>query len=136
VLRGNSAEGIGLAIAVDTAKPVIDKLRKGGDNPSSTAFLGVEFQTLTPDIRENIGTAATRGAVIGDVSPGSPADQAGLNRFDVIVAVDGKEIRTATDLLTTIRERKPGDTISIEHFRGQERRTTKATLISRAGLNE
>ena len=136
VLRGNSAEGIGLAIAVDTAKPVIDKLRKGGDNPSSTAFLGVEFQTLTPDIRENIDTGAARGAVIGDVAPGSPAAQAGLNRFDVVVAVDDKEVRTATDLLTTIRERKPGDTIEIEFFRGQERRSTKATLISRAGLNE
>jgi S1-C subfamily serine protease len=136
VLRGNSAEGIGLAIAIDTAKPVIEKLRRGGDNPSSTAFLGVDFQTLSPEIKENIGTAAARGAVIGGVVPGSPADEAGLRRFDVVVAVDGKEVRTATDLLTTIRERKPGDTIAIEYFRGQERRSTRATLISRAGLNE
>ena len=136
VLRGNSAEGIGLAIAVDTAKPIIDKLRKGGDNPSSTAFLGVDSQTLTPEIKENIGTGASRGAVIASVLDGSPAGSAGLRRFDVVVSVGGKEIRTATDLVTTVREHKPGDTVEIVYFRGEERRTTKATLQSRASLNQ
>jgi S1-C subfamily serine protease len=138
VLRGgpSPAEGIGLAIAVDTAKPVIELLRKGSDSASSLAFLGVESQTLTPDLAERLGSGTDRGAVIANVVPGSPAAEAGLRRLDVVVAIDGKEIRTATDLVTVIRGHRPGDRVEIIYFRGEQRRSTTAVLASRAQLNQ
>ena len=125
---GSSAEGIGLAIAIDTAKPIIEALRKGGIPEDERAFLGVSSQDLTPEVRENIETPANAGAVVAEVVPGSAADAAGLRRLDVIVKVDGRDVQGAVNVGSTIRTKKPGDTVTIEYFRGDERRTATAVL--------
>ncbi len=128
---GSEAEGIGLAIAIDTAKPIIDALRKGGVAASERPFLGVSSQDLTPEIKANIETSATSGAVVAEVVPGSAADAAGLKRLDVIVKIDGKDVQGAVNVGSAIRAKKPGDTVEIEYLRGDERRTTTATLGTR-----
>ena len=136
VLRGGgtNAEGIGLAIAVDTAKPVIEQLRRGGVSPAERAFLGVETQDLTPEVREEIGSGATAGAVISDVVPGSAAAAAGLRRLDVIVAIDGRAVRSSANVASIVRSKKPGDEVEVEYFRGDDRRTVRATLGTRAAV--
>lgn len=133
VLRGGAtnAEGIGLAIAVDTAKPIIEELRRGGVPASQRAFLGVESQDLTPEDREQGRTGASAGAVISGVLPGSAADAAGLRRRDVIVKIDGRDVRAAANVASIIRTKKPGDVVEIEYFRGESRLTTRATLGTR-----
>ena len=125
VIRGgmSEAEGIGLAIAIDTAKPIIEALRKGGIPAGERPFLGVSSEELTPEIRENIETPARAGAVVAEVVPGSAADAAGLRRLDVIVKIDGRDVQSAVNVGSTIRTKKPGDTVTIEYFRGEERRT-------------
>ena len=128
---GSEAEGIGLAIAIDTAKPIIEALRKGGIPPSERPFLGVSSQDLTPEIRENIDSPANAGAVIAEVVPGSAADEAGLQRLDVIVAIDGRDVQGAVNVGSTIRTKKPGDTVEIEYYRGDEKLKTTATLGTR-----
>lgn len=128
---GSEAEGIGLAIAIDTAKPIIEALRKGGIPASERAFLGVSSQDLTPEIKENIETPANAGAVIAEVVPGSAADSAGLRRFDVIVKIDSRDVLSAVNVGSAIRAKKPGDAVEIEYFRGDERKTVKATLGTR-----
>lgn len=128
---GSAAEGIGLAIAIDTAKPIIEALRTGGIPPSERPFLGVSSQDLTPEIRENIDSPANAGAVIAEVVPGSAADEAGLQRLDVIVAIDGRDVQGAVNVGSTIRTKKPGDTVEIEFYRGDEKLTTTATLGTR-----
>jgi S1-C subfamily serine protease len=130
---GSDAEGIGLAIAIDTAKPIIEALRKGGTPAADRAFLGVSSQDLTPEIRDNIQTPAASGAVIAEVVAGSAADQAGLRRLDVIVKIDGKDVQGAVNVGSAIRAKKPGDTVVIEYYRGGERRRTTATLGTRPG---
>ena len=125
---GSEAEGIGLAIAIDTAKPIIEALRKGGIPAADRAFLGVSSQDLTPEVRDNIETPAHAGAVVAEVVPGSAADAAGLRRLDVIVKIDGRDVQGAVNVGSTIRMKKPGDSVTIEYFRGEERRTTTATL--------
>ncbi len=133
---GSEAEGIGLAIAIDTAKPIIEALRSGGVSVADRAFLGVSTQDLTPDIKDNIGTLADVGAVVADVVGGSAADGAGLRRLDVIVTIDGRKITNAVNVGSSIRTKKPGDTVTIEYYRGDEKRTTTATLGQRpAGQN-
>jgi S1-C subfamily serine protease len=134
VLRGNGsdAEGIGLAIAVDTAKPIIDQLRhaNGGRTtpPANRAFLGVSTADLDAATRDNLNTPASDGAVVVEVVPGSAADKAGLQRLDVITKIDGKDVRSSVNVGTIVRAMQPGDTIKIEFFRGSERRTATATL--------
>ncbi|HUP86174.1 MAG TPA: trypsin-like peptidase domain-containing protein [Acidimicrobiales bacterium] len=128
---GSDAEGIGLAIAIDTAKPIIEALRHGGIPADQRAFLGVSSQDLTPDIRDNIDTPATAGAVVAEVVPGSAADDAGLERLDVIVRIDGKDVQGAVNVGSAIRSKKPGDKVTIEYYRGKDRRTTTATLGTR-----
>ena len=125
---GSSAEGIGLAIAIDTAKPIIEALRKGGVPADERPFLGVSSQDLTPEIRQNIDSPASAGAVIAEVVAGSAADAAGLKRLDVIVKIDGRDVQGAVNVGSTIRTHKPGDTVEIEYYRGDEKRTTTATL--------
>jgi S1-C subfamily serine protease len=133
---GSEAEGIGLAIAIDTAKPIIESIRKGGTAADEKAFLGVSSQDLTPEIRQNIESPADSGAVIAEVVPGSAADTAGLKRLDVIVKIDGRDVQGAVNVGSTIRTKKPGDTVEIEYYRGNEKRTTTATLGRRpAGSN-
>ena len=128
---GSAAEGIGLAIAIDTAKPIIEALRNGGTPVEERPFLGVSSQDLTPEIRENIDTPASSGAVIAEVVPGSAAAAAGLQRLDVIVRIDGRDVQGAVNVGSAIRAKKPGDTVEIEYYRGDERRTATATLGTR-----
>ena len=128
---GSEAEGIGLAIAIDTAKPLLDALRNGGIPDADRAFLGVSSQDLTPEVRDNISTPAASGAVVAEVVPGSAADDAGLRRLDVIVRIDGRDVQGAVNVGSTIRTKKPGDTVVIEYYRGDERRRTTATLGTR-----
>jgi S1-C subfamily serine protease len=128
---GSEAEGIGLAIAIDTAKPIIEALRNGGIPAADRPFLGVSSQDLTPEIRENIDSPADAGAVIAEVVPGSAADEAGLQRLDVIVRIDGRDVQGAVNVGSSIRTKKPGDTVDIEYYRGEEKRTTTATLGTR-----
>ncbi len=125
---GSEAEGIGLAIAIDTAKPIIDALRQGGIPAEERPFLGISSQDLTPEIKANIETPATAGAVVAEVVPGSAAAVAGIERLDVIVAIDGRAVQGAVNVGSTIRTKKPGDVVEIEYFRGDEKRTAKATL--------
>ncbi|MDP9440858.1 MAG: trypsin-like peptidase domain-containing protein, partial [Actinomycetota bacterium] len=128
---GSEAEGIGLAIAIDPAKQIIEQLRQGGLPPDQRAFLGVSTQDLSPEVKENIQTGANSGAVVAEVVAGSAAAAAGLRRFDVIVRIDGKEVRGAANVGSTIRSKKPGDEVQIEYFRGDERRTATVTLGTR-----
>lgn len=135
VIRGTGntrgvAEGLGFAIAVDTAKPIIDQLRKGGPKEGG-AFLGVSSQTLTPDIKDSVDTGASDGAIVAEVVPGSAAADAGLQRYDVIVDIDGQQVKTSSDVSRIIRSKNPGDKVSITYYRGQDKKTVTVTLGSR-----
>lgn len=128
------AEGIGFAIPIDVALPVIEELEKTGE--VSRPHLGVELYSLDElpnqerldslDLPEDI----TEGAYIWSVEPGSPAEEAGLQQFDVIVEIDGKEIESSVDLRKVLYEEKSiDDEITITVYRKAEKIETKATLV-------
>jgi len=130
VIRG-PAEGIGFAIAIDNAKPIIEQLRKGGPPPAATAFLGISSQTLDADIAATLDVPVEAGAIVAEVVPGAAAEQAGLRRGDVIVEIDGRPVRSSATISTIMRSKQPGDTVTITYYRGDRRLTTKATLGTR-----
>ena len=129
-IRGD-AQNIGFAIAINTVKPQIDALRRGGGSVTSRAFLGVNAQTLTPEMRDQFGFEAEAGAVVVDTTPGSPAENGGLRRADVITSFDGTRITTAEGLVSAVQAKKPGDRVEIVYQRGDQERRVTVTLGSR-----
>jgi S1-C subfamily serine protease len=128
--NGESAQGLGFAIASNTAKPIIEELRKAGGGPirTSGAFLGVGTVTVTPDIALRLNLAADRGAIVQSVEPGSGADQAGVQPNDVIVGIGGQSVASVADVGRIIRAHKPGDKVKIDLVRDRKPQSVEATL--------
>ena len=93
-IRGD-AQGIGFAIPSNMAKKLLPQLAKGRVERS---FLGLAFRDVTPELAKVLKLARVAGAVLTEVGPGSPADQAGLRPGDVLTAFDGQPVRAAGDL--------------------------------------
>jgi serine protease Do len=89
-------QGIGFAIPVDTAKPLIPQLVSHGE--ITRGYLGVNIQTITPDLAVALNIDESKGALVADVVAGSPAEKSGLKRGDIIVDFDGKNIEDSHDL--------------------------------------
>ena len=123
----DQAQNIGFAIPISQAVPVFNDLRSG----KKPAFLGVIPEDLTPEIASQLNLTITQGAVITQVTSGTPAATAGLRRNDVIVQIDQMPIRDAADVQTAIRSHQPGDTIQIVVVRGAQRLTVTAKLTTR-----
>jgi putative serine protease PepD len=125
------AQNIGFAIAIDTVKPLLAELRAGRAAADNPGYLGVQSQTLTPEIAEQFGFSTDRGAIVAQIVPGSPADQAGIRRGDVVTEFDGKEIISADQLVSAVRNKKPGDQVEVTFKRGEDERRATVTLGGR-----
>ncbi len=121
-----SAQGIGFAVAINTAKNIINDLIKEGK--VERAYLGVYIQDLTKDIAETMGLKNAKGALISEVVKGSPADKAGLKRGDVIVKVDDTVIKNSGDLQDAIRSKKAGTKVTLTVIRDNKEITIDVTL--------
>jgi two-component system OmpR family sensor kinase len=118
---GTAAENIGFAIAIDTAKPIIERLRNHTAAPAA-GYLGVT--TGDP-------TDGSRGALVRSVEPGSAAARAGLQQGDLITAIDGKSVDGAAALSAAIRSHAPGTPVKITYVRGSGEHTATADLGTR-----
>jgi len=100
--------GIGFAVPSSLAKPVIDDLRKFGR--TRRGWLGVHIQSVTDEIAENLGIKdkEQRGALVASVTPGGPAEKAGLKAGDVIIRFDGKKVTEMRRLPRIVAETAVG----------------------------
>lgn len=89
--RTGGSLGIGFAIPVNMVRVVVDSARAGSP-VVRRPWLGATLQEVTPDIAESLGLKRPAGALVANVSPNSPASQAGLRPGDVIVAIDGQSV--------------------------------------------
>jgi len=87
--------GIGFAIPINMAKDLIPQLRKG---KVIRGWMGVMIQKITPELKVKLDLIDEKGALVSDVFAGGPADQAGIQRGDVIISFNGKMINTSNDL--------------------------------------
>jgi S1-C subfamily serine protease len=122
----SSANNIGFAISVSSAKPVIDDLRAG--RTPRIAFMGVKTQTVTPSVVELRHLHTNTGAYVAVVTPGTGAARAGVKRGDVLIAVDGHAVRSNDDVIRIVREHKPRDVLDVVLLRRNSRKTLKVTL--------
>jgi serine protease Do len=125
------AQGIGFAIPIDIAKPIIEQALNGQE--LARPWIGVYYQLVTPALAEEQNLPADSGALIGSASgdaifPGSPAEEAGLQAGDLIVAVDGTAVDEEHDLSTLILPHSPGDTITLRILRGNTTTNVDVTL--------
>jgi len=123
---GVPAQGIGFAISVAAAKPIADQLITTGK--VVYPYIGISDIDLNPAIAAQLGIPDQAGIVIRRVARGSPADQAGLQRLDVITAIDGKPLSGDSDLQRILRDHKPGDTLTLNVIRGNQKLTVKVVL--------
>ena len=118
--------GIGFAIPASMARHVMDQLLNGGT--VRRGQLGVMAQTVDSAIAESLGLKEVRGAIVGDVTAGSAAERAGLQRGDVILAVDGQPVADSNALRNRIASTAPGTTVTLTILRDGSDRTVTATL--------
>jgi S1-C subfamily serine protease len=127
---GTSSQNIGFAIPIDQVEALLPQLQKGGASGNGGGYLGVDITTLTPSLRQQYGFTPTQGAVVLSVAAGSPAAKAGVEQGDVIVEIDGTAITSSEDLQKAVEKGKPGQSVTITYYVGDNRRTTTATLGS------
>jgi S1-C subfamily serine protease len=123
------AVNLGFAIPADTAISIADQLIETGE--VTTPYLGVGTIPLTPEVAEQFGLSVESGELVDSVRPGSGAQEAGVRRGDVITAIEGEEVASYGDLLSTLRDYQPGDTVGLTIVRGGEERTIDVTLGER-----
>jgi serine protease Do len=126
--RSGGNQGIGFAVPSNLCRWVMDSLVKNGR--VERGLLGVMIQNLTPDLAKAFKLDRTTGALVGDVSPGGPADKAGLKSGDVITQFNGQPIQDASQLKLRVAESAPGSTAQVSVSRNGESKTFDVTLSS------
>lgn len=104
------------------------------EEQEAKAYLGVYMKDVDESIVELYSLASSEGAYISSVSHGSPADDAGLRRGDVIIELGGMAVKSAEDLRTAVENHKPSDKVEITLLRKGEMQTLTATLGERKPL--
>ena len=123
--QGGGNIGIGFAVPIDRAKEVLPTLKAGDD--VERAYLGVTSATVTPELNLRVD----RGALVQDVTPLSPADKAGVRVGDVIVRMDGQEVKSTEDVSRIVDASDPGDTVDVEVVRAGKRQQVEVKLAER-----
>ncbi|MFP5417994.1 MAG: DegQ family serine endoprotease [Gammaproteobacteria bacterium] len=113
--RSGGYQGVSFAIPIDVAMEVADQLKQGGT--VSRGWLGVAIQEVTADLAGSFALDRPRGALVSQVQEGSPAQKAGLQASDVILAINGKTVENSRDLPRMVGRAKPGSTIAVEVWR-------------------
>jgi serine protease Do len=121
-----SGQGIGFSIPINLTKSVIDQLKATGT--VIRGWLGVLIQQITPQIAEGLGLKDVKGILVSDVSPGSPADKAGIKRGDIILDFNGKKVDEVHDLTGMVAQMAPGSEVDVKVLRNGEESDLKVTL--------
>src|SRR6202046_5664254 len=127
---GGGNEGVGFAIPMSMAKPIMDQILTHGK--VVRGYLGVRIQDLTPELARAFGLKDSGGVLIGDVSSGTPAAQAGLKKGDVILQVNGQSVNAPNQLQVQISQFAPGTPIKLQiwHNRAAENVSLKLAQLS------
>jgi S1-C subfamily serine protease len=138
--NGGGSVGIGFAVPIDTAKQIIPQLKTGRVDHG---YLGIKAADVDKSLKD-LNLPVSKGALVQSVTPGGPAEKAGIQGGnisahldtgeaiqiggDIITRIDDKEIASADDLTSAVAGRKPGDKVRVTIRRGDETKTVVITL--------
>jgi 2-alkenal reductase len=147
--RSGESEGVGFAIPINAAERSLQQLVAGGR--VAYGYVGVTTEDLTPSVARHFGYGVQQGAVVAQVTDDSPGDRAGLRGGDgdevfngervtrggdVIVAIDGRPVRSADDVVREVAYRLPGQRVRFTIVRDGERLTLRVRLGERPAVPE
>ncbi|MBD5781228.1 Do family serine endopeptidase [Pelagicoccus sp. NFK12] len=131
ISRSGGNIGIGFAIPANLAISISQQLADSGE--VRRGFLGVSIADVTPDIAEAFNMKNSKGVLINDVEEDSAADQGGIERGDIIVAVDGKKVESANQFRIRIGNTIPDTKIELDILRDGKPKTLEITVGSASG---
>ena len=127
--------GLGFAIPINMAKHAYEQLRDGGQ--IERGFLGIEFKELTPELAASLSLDEdTKGVAISNVVSDSAAEKAGLERYDVIVELDGDPVVKGNEFLNRVAVLSPGTKVKVIVLRDGKRKEFTIKLGKRPSLEE
>jgi len=121
-----SYEGYGFAIPINLAKKVLDDIQKYG--AVKRGYVGISFKELDEDAANTLHIDRTAGLYVDDVIPGGGAEQAGLEKGDIITKVEGNKVYESSDLQEPVARMEPGDKIHLTVLRGNDEKNFTVTL--------
>ena len=121
---GGGSVGLGFAVPVDLAEPLTTELIASGsvNHPS----FGMQVQAISRELAQQAGVSP--GLYVQELTPGGPAEEAGIRPGDIIVEIDGRAAGSADELLVTTLTKDAGDTVQVTYQRGGVSTTTTLTL--------
>jgi serine protease Do len=120
--------GIGFDIPADVAARVTRQLIASGE--VTRGYIGATVQSLSPDLASSLGLHNVKGALVAQLTPGGPAEQAGLRSGDIVTRLDGRPVDSSADLTRQVALAAPGQSIRLGVLRAGETRE----IVVRAGL--
>jgi serine protease Do len=120
------ANTIGFAVPINMAKEILPQLRESGH--VTRGWLGVAVQRITPDLADAFELENGRGALVAQVVPGSPAEEAGIERGDVIVRFGDTPITKMRELPRAVSKAPVGEKVEVEVLRGGHHKTIEVTM--------
>jgi serine protease Do len=125
------AESIGFAIPSYTVVSVADQLIQ--DGKAAQPYLGIYLSDLTPEAARRFDAQTEYGVLVEQVESGGPADSAGLERGDIITALDSADVRSSGDLISALRRYQPGDSVEVTVLRDGNQLGVELRLGERNG---
>lgn len=122
-------QGIGFAIPVNMAKTILPDLKEKGK--VIRGWLGVSVQDISEDIAKNLKLKDQKGALVADVFKDDPADKAGIEPKDVIIAVNGQPVKDTHDLLKAVAEKSVGQTVKVTVLRNGKMKVFNVKIAER-----
>ena len=124
--RTGGNQGIGFAVPSNLAQEVLKSIRETGR--VIRGYLGTVIQPVTPELASAFNLKEATGALVSDVSPGSPADKAGIQHGDVITTLDGKKVEGPRELRLMIGGMQPGTKAVMKLLRNGQEKEVAVTL--------
>ena len=97
----------------------------------SRTYIGVSLAGLSPELREHFGAPKDAGVMVESVQEDSPAEKAGIKVGDIVLSVDGKDVKSSSDLRAALSDKKEGESVRLEVLRGRSRQTIVANVKER-----